>query len=109
MRLSAVHHLQGSADVVVEIISPESQTRDRGEKFFEYEKGGVREYWLINPDRKQAEFYLRDAKGIFQLTPIGKDGVFTSKISRGFWLKPAWLFQHPPPSEWSIIKQWKLG
>jgi Uma2 family endonuclease len=103
------NHLQGPADVVVEIISPGSQARDRGEKFFEYEKGGVREYWLIDPERKQAEFYLRDSKGIFQLTPIGKDGIFTSKIISGFWIKPAWLFQHPLPSEWSVMKQWNLG
>ena len=103
------NHLQGPADVVVEIIGPGSQSRDRGEKFFEYEQGGVREYWLIDPHRKQAEFYLRDSKGIFQLSPIGKDGIFASKVITGFRIKPAWLFQRPLPSEYSIIKQWKLG
>ncbi|MDQ3668302.1 MAG: Uma2 family endonuclease [Acidobacteriota bacterium] len=44
-------HLAGAADVVVEVISPESLVRDRGEKFYEYEKGGVGEYWLIDPLR----------------------------------------------------------
>ncbi len=50
-------YLNGAADLAVEIISPESRTRDRGDKFYEYEGAGVREYWLIDPVRKQAEFY----------------------------------------------------
>jgi Uma2 family endonuclease len=49
--------LDGPADLIVEIISPESRTRDRGEKFYEYEQGSVREYWTIDPNRQQAEFY----------------------------------------------------
>ena len=39
-------YLDGPADMVVEIVSPESVGRDRGEKFTEYEAGGVPEYWL---------------------------------------------------------------
>jgi putative restriction endonuclease len=33
-------YLDGPADLVVEIISPDSRGRDRGEKFYEYEQGG---------------------------------------------------------------------
>lgn len=50
-------YLDGPADLVVEVISPESSSRDRGEKFYEYEEAGVREYWLIDPQREQVEFY----------------------------------------------------
>ena len=46
------NYLDGPADLVVEIISPESRGRDRGDKHFEYEKGGVREYWLLDPERR---------------------------------------------------------
>ena len=49
--------LDGPADLVVEIVSPESAGRDRGEKFYEYARGGVPEYWLIDPLRQWAEFY----------------------------------------------------
>ncbi len=34
------NHLDGPADLVVEIISTESRSHDRGEKFYEYEQGG---------------------------------------------------------------------
>jgi Uma2 family endonuclease len=103
------NHLEGPAELVVEIISPESRWRDRGEKFFEYEQGGVSEYWLIDPQRKQAEFYVRGKDGIFVLTAVDKNSVFHSKAIKGFWIKTSWLWQQPLPTEWSIIKQWKLG
>src|SRR5438128_553051 len=41
-------YLNGAADLVVEVISPESLIRDRGDKFYEYERGGVKEYWLLD-------------------------------------------------------------
>src|SRR5437016_1200797 len=34
-------NLEGPADLVVEIISPGSRATDRGDKFYEYEQGGV--------------------------------------------------------------------
>src|SRR5437879_4530557 len=36
-------YLDGPADLVIEIVSPESQARDRGAKFYEHEKAGVAE------------------------------------------------------------------
>ena len=42
-------YLDGPADLVIEILLPESAARDRGEKFYEYEAEGVPEYWLIDP------------------------------------------------------------
>jgi Uma2 family endonuclease len=89
-------HVQGPADLVVEVISPGSRGVDRGDKFYEYEKGGVREYWLLDPDRKQAEFYGLDRDGIYKPMPID-DGVFRSVVAKGVWLRVAWLWQRPLP------------
>lgn len=72
--------LEGPADLVVEVISPQSGHRDRGEKFYEYEEGGVGEYWLIDPQRRQAEFYIRDSDGIFRPVPSDADGIFRSTL-----------------------------
>lgn len=97
-------HLEGPADLVVEIVSPESRVRDRGEKFYEYEQGGVREYWLIDPIRRQAEFYSLEAEGVFHPIPVGEDGVFRSRILAGFWLRVEWLWRRPPLLE--VLKSW---
>jgi len=99
-------YLAGPADLVVEIISPESRTRDRGEKFFEYEKGGVREYWLVDPERRQAEFHRLGSRGAYQPIPVGSDGVFRSVVLKGLWLKVDWLWKRPPLM--TVLRAWKL-
>ncbi len=101
------NRLEGPADLAVEIISPESRARDRGEKFYEYEQGGVTEYWLIDPDREQAEFYRLDARGFYQVVPL-EEGAFESLVLPGLKLDASWFWQNPLPTLLSIIKLWKL-
>lgn len=50
-------------DVVVEVVSPESTSRDWETKFADYERFGVREYWLIDPIEERMTFFrLRDGR-----------------------------------------------
>lgn len=81
------NYLDGPADLVIEIISPESVGQDRGEKFVEYEAAGIREYWLIDPQRKQAEFYRLDDEHRYQLITSGREGTFYSQVIEGFYIK----------------------
>jgi Uma2 family endonuclease len=89
-------YLDGPADLVIEIISPESVGRDRGEKFYEYAQGGVPEYWLIDPETEWAEFYRLEGRH-YVLTLAGNQGRFESATIPGFWLEVAWLWQAPLP------------
>jgi Uma2 family endonuclease len=98
----------GPADLVIEVISTESRSRDRGEKFYEYEEGGVREYWLIDPQRKQAEFYQRGDNGFYRAVPADESGLYHSQVLPGLWIKIEWLWQEPLPQLLSILKEWKL-
>jgi Uma2 family endonuclease len=41
--------MDGAADIVIELVSPESVHRDYGEKLYEYEQAGVPGYWIIDP------------------------------------------------------------
>jgi Uma2 family endonuclease len=93
-RLLRENHLDGPADLVVEIVSPESVGRDRGEKFVEYEAAGIREYWYLDPQRQEVEFYRLDDAGRYRNAPID-DGVFRSQVINGFWLRVAWLWELP--------------
>jgi Uma2 family endonuclease len=91
-------HLDGPADLVVEVTSPESMGRDRGEKFYEYENAGITEYWLIDPLRREAEFYQLGAQRHYRMVMPDADRVFRSSVVPGFWLRVDWLWQEPPPS-----------
>jgi len=37
---------------VIEVLSPSTAHRDKGDKKALYEKHGVKEYWIISPDEK---------------------------------------------------------
>lgn len=96
--------LDGPADLVVEIASDESRSRDRGEKFYEYASGGVPEYWLIDPDRRWAEFY--QLEGTHYRTILSADqGIYHSRVLPGFWLKVEWLWQDPLPPVLDVVRQ----
>ncbi|MBX6376977.1 MAG: Uma2 family endonuclease [Clostridia bacterium] len=93
----------GAPDVVVEIVSPESAPRDRGTKYYEYEAAGVREYWLIDPVRRQAEFHVLEPGGHYRLARGGAAGIFRSQAVEGFWLDVTWLWQDPLPDELDVL------
>jgi Uma2 family endonuclease len=90
-------YLDGPADLVVEVVSPESTGRDRGDKFYEYREAGIPEYWLIDPQLQQAEFYQLDAAGRYQNIAADASGVYRSRALPGFWLRVGWLWQDPLP------------
>jgi len=56
-------NIQGSPDLIVEVISEGSEVKDRREKKNLYEKFGVTEYILVFPEREYAErYYLKKEK-----------------------------------------------
>ena len=109
-KLSNLKHnyLDGPADMVVEIVSPESQSRDRGDKFYEYEEAGVEEYWILDQTRKRAEFYHLEAEGTYKLIEPDENGIYHSQVIEGLWLKVDWLWQDPLPTLMSVLKEWGL-
>ena len=90
--------VDGPADLAVEIVSPESEARDRAIKFAEYEAAGIPEYWLIDPLRHEAMFYVLGKDGRYHLRQVSPDGIYQSSVVKGFRLRPDWLWRDPLPS-----------
>lgn len=101
-------YLDGPADLVVEIVSPESRLRDRGAKFAEYEMGGVREYWIIDPELTQVDFYVLDEEGRYRRRQPDSEGVYHSQVLSGFRLTVDWLWQEPLPPIVETLKHLEL-
>jgi len=64
-RLSIIDEqkVNGSPDVVIEVLSPSTESRDRGFKFKRYAQEGVKEYWIADPDSKTIELYHLSGNG----------------------------------------------
>jgi Uma2 family endonuclease len=99
--------LSGPADLVIEVISDESVTRDRAEKFYEYQAAGITEYWLIDPRpaRERMDFYVLDPQGRYRAMPLDAEGRYHSTVLTGFWLREAWVLTSEPPDPLQALAQ----
>lgn len=84
--------IAGTPDLVIEILSKSTAVNDRGDKKDNYEKHGVREYWLVDPQKKSFEVYslINDR---FKLTSyLEGSGVLKSAVLEGFEMDIEKLF-----------------
>lgn len=47
----------GAPDWIIEVVSPSSRRMDYYIKLFKYQTAGVREYWIVDPDKKRITAY----------------------------------------------------
>ena len=90
------NYLDGAADLIVEVVSPESIERDRIRKYNAYEAAGVSEFWLIDLEHRSAEFHQL-VEGQYDIS-VMSDGVYDSRELPGLRLPVPWLWQFPAPT-----------
>jgi len=97
-------YLDGPADICIEVVSSESSKRDYGEKFTEYEAGGVPEYWIIDPMRQETRFHrLSDAGTYRQVIP--SEDVYTTPLLPDLRLPIPVLWREQLPSLLEVVEQ----
>ena len=101
-------YIDGPADLAIEVVGPESRTRDRVDKFNEYAQAGVREYWIVDSDEGLFEFYQLNDDRRYELVPADDYGVYHSSVISGLWLRVDWLRQRPLPKLLSVLTEWKI-
>lgn len=72
-------------DLVVEILSPSTQSMDRGVKWEDYAAHDVNEYWIVDPGEQTIEQYLLEG-GTYKLAVKIQDGIIKSRAIRGLEL-----------------------
>jgi len=89
---------KGAPDFVVEILSPpvawassklacvqpSTSWKDETEKLKLYEKHGVKEYWIINPDSSDVNIYVLKDGYFEKAESLYKKGIIKSHVLKGF-------------------------
>ena len=78
--------------LAVEVLSPSTAGRDRGVKFVDYAAGGVREYWIVDPDARTIEQYLSDDRQPYRLLRKLDSGTLKCEVIDGFTLDVTSVF-----------------
>jgi Uma2 family endonuclease len=74
-------------ELVVEILSPSTAMRDLGKKKILYEKHGVLEYWIVNPEDLSVLVYRRESGGFGRVVEYRRGERVESSSMAGF----AWI------------------
>ncbi|MDA3941322.1 MAG: Uma2 family endonuclease [Spirochaetia bacterium] len=83
----------GAPDLIVEILSPSTSKKDLSEKFYLYERVGVKEYWIVDPGNK----YIR----VFHLISEGDN---SGKYDDGTLIPPADWREKNTKAESDVLK-----
>ncbi len=78
--------------MVVEILSPSTEERDRKIKFKEYARFGVKEYWLVSPNDHRIEVYARSDKGFLLFKSFSRDDELNTPLFPDIHLKVDSIF-----------------
>ncbi len=96
-------HFEGAPDMIIEIVSAESEARDWRIKYQEYEAAGVREYWVIDPMSEHVELYVLAEQQRYEQV-AQTDGWLLSTAVPGFRLKTTWLWSATRPKAIDALK-----
>jgi Uma2 family endonuclease len=66
-------HVRGVPELVVEIASPGTRRRDDGIKRRLYERAGVTEYWIVDPDVDRIRVHLRDGDAFGRAIELSRE------------------------------------
>jgi len=78
-------------DLIVEVLSPSTEKRDRGIKFQDYALHGVGEYWIIDPVAETVELYRLEGNA-YPPVAAQSDGLLSSDVVPGFQIPVRAIF-----------------
>jgi len=90
-------HVRGAPDLAVEILSPSTRKTDEVTKRKLYDRFGVREYWVIDPELDTIKIYRRAGEGFARVAELSveHDDALTTPLLPDFSVPLAEVFALP--------------
>jgi len=86
-------NVQGAPALVIEVLSPGTRSRDQRLKRDLFERTGVREYWVVDPDANTVAVYRRSTPDGFEPAQVlAGDENLVTPVLPGFGLSLRELF-----------------
>ena len=86
-------NVQGAPALVVEIASPGTRRRDEQIKRQLFDRGGVREYWIVDPDTQVVRVFRRQPDGaLAAIVEFAHETVLTTPLLPGLEIRIDQLF-----------------
>ena len=57
-RMDNDKYINGPPDLLIEVLSPSTRRKDMFTKLYKYEEAGVREYWIVDPNKEKVIVYI---------------------------------------------------
>jgi Uma2 family endonuclease len=86
-------HAEGAPDLVVEVLSPSTESRDRVAKAKRYAAFGVREMWLADPEAKTIEVLVNAGEGFRREALYGEGEIVRSPLLLGLEFQAGPVFR----------------
>ena len=77
-------NVQGAPDLMIEILSPTTASRDLGYKRGLYARHGVAEYWTVDPEHETVRVLRNREEAPDADRTVGRDGILRSPLLPGF-------------------------
>lgn len=77
-------YIEGTPDLIVEVLSPSNWLYDRGKKQEAYRQAGVREYWIVDYRAKTVEVLVLEESAYVLIDKFGEGDVARSAVLTDF-------------------------
>ncbi len=82
-----------SPDLIIEIVSPSTEQKDRNDKYRVYEHFGVKEYWIVDEKNRTVEVFVLKENGYKREYYAENNGMAESVLIKGFKIDVKRLFE----------------
>ena len=86
------HGCKGAPDMIIEILSPSTRRHDRLVKLNLYQRAGVREYWIIDPENKAVQVFRNNGDSLRLYEDYGKEDIAKVHVLDGCFIELSKVF-----------------